>query len=284
VYKGLAGCSPEPTVRFEHDWINVIPIGDPHLGMLSWAPETGDHFDTKIACRELLTAIKELIDKMPTAERIIIGNLGDALHAQDDNARTPGHGHQLDVDTRYAHVLDQAHALFRGMVDYALTRHKHVTFRNLPGNHDPRVAAELMMWMRAVYENDPRVEIADAFRAHQYDEFGCNIIGWHHGDRNKPADLPAIMAADHDGAHTGAWGRTHEHVWHVGHVHHTTVKESPSCLVWTHNTLAGRDAYHAGKYRAKRLLRGFSYHREHGEDLIVTMPLSRVRDAIARGR
>lgn len=278
-YVGLAAAVPVPK-SCDADTLVAYPIGDPHIGQLSWAPETGDHFDVAIACRELLACIRELVDRSPPAEHAIVCNLGDALHAQDDMARTPGHGNVLDVDGRFAKVLEAAHTVFRGIADAALAKHKHVTFRNLPGNHDPRVAVELMMWLRAVYANEPRITIADAYAAHQYDRFGTNLLGWHHGDRSRKGELPAIMASDHDGGGTGWWGETTEHVWHVGHEHHTTVLETPSCFVWVHNTLAGRDAYHAGRYRAKRMLRAFTYHKEYGEDAIATVSLARVRAAL----
>lgn len=284
LYAGLADVAPAPDkARLNDDLIGVIPLGDPHLGMLAWAPETGDHFDTAIACRELLACVRELVDDMPACPRVIITNLGDALHAQDDSNRTPGHGNQLDVDGRFSKVLDACHVLFRGIVDAALAKFGHVTFRNLPGNHDPRVASEIAMWLAAVYEREPRVTIAPAFAAHQYDHFGTNLIGWHHGDRTRKTELPAIMASDHDGAGTGLWGQTSEHVWHVGHEHHTTVLETPSCLVRVHNTLAGRDQYHAGRYRAKRMLQAYAYHRLYGLHREYTVSLARVRHAIGAG-
>lgn len=284
LYKGLAGklTAPDET-SLDPDLVGVLPIGDPHIGLLSWAPETGDHQDTGIVCRELLCCVRQVIADMPACPHIIIGNLGDALHAQDDNNRTPGHGNVLDVDGRFAKVLDAAHVVFRGIVDAARAKFGRVTFRNLPGNHDPRVAVELMMWLRAVYENEPRVEIADAFAAHQYDRFGTNLLGWHHGDRTKKAELPAIMASDHDGGGTGWWGETTEHVWHVGHEHHTTQLETPSCLVHVHNTLVGRDAYHAGRYRAKRMLEAYTYHKRWGLHTSNTVSLARVRAVLAKG-
>lgn len=282
LYRGIAGTAPACTSPVRTDLVTLIPIGDPHIGMLSWRPETGDHFDTKIACRELLACIRELIADAPACEEVIIANLGDAAHAQDDTARTPGHGNQLDVDGRFAKTLDALHVLFRGIIDAALTKYARVRFRNLPGNHDPRVAAELAMWLAAVYEREPRVVIEPAYAAHQYDRFGVNLFGWHHGDRSKPADLPEIMAHDNDGAHSGWYGMTSEHVWHVGHVHHKTVKESPAAEVETHNTMAARDAYHAGKYRAKRRLQAITYHKEWGEHSRVTVSLARVRAALEK--
>lgn len=284
VYAGLAGMlEPPPAESLDPDLVAVLPIGDPHVGLLAWAPETGDHQDTGIVCRELLCCVRELIADMPACPEIIIGNLGDALHAQDATNRTPGHGNILDVDGRYPKVLDALHTVFRGIIEAARAKFGRVRFRNLPGNHDPRAAAELMFWLRAVFERDPRVDIADAYAAHQYDRFGTNLIGWHHGDRNKKGELPAVMAADHDGSGTGWWGETTEHVWHVGHEHHTTAIETPACLVHVHNTLVGRDAYHAGRYRAKRMLEAYTYHRRWGLHTTNTVSLARVRAVLAKG-
>ena len=165
LYAGLAGTAPWPEVT-NADLCTLYPLGDPHVGMLAWAPETGTHHDLAIATRELMACMRELVASAPPSERAIVCNLGDFLHAQDDSNVTPGHGNMLDVDGRFAKVLDAGHALLRGIVDAALRRHARVTVRNLPGNHDPRVAAELSMWLRAVYEHEPRVDVADAFRSH----------------------------------------------------------------------------------------------------------------------
>jgi hypothetical protein len=279
VYAGLAAPVAAPAFS-DADLVTLYPLGDPHIGMLSWAPETGDHFDAKIACRELLECVRLMVEAAPPSSHAIVCNLGDFLHAQDESARTPGHGNQLDVDGRYPKLLDMGHVLLRGIVDLTLAKHQHVTKRNLPGNHDPRVAAELMYWLRAVYEREPRVTVADAFAAHQYDRFGSCLFGWHHGDRTKASELPAIMATDR----ASDWGQTTERVWHVGHVHHLTRVETPGCVVETHRTMAGRDAWHAGRYRAQRSLQAITYHREYGEVSRVTVGLERVRHALKKGR
>ena len=275
-YAGLAGTSPPPTHATTDLLCTVYPLGDPHVGMLAWGPETGTHYDLTIATRELMACMRELVESAPASERAIIVNLGDFLHAQDDANMTPGHGNKLDVDGRFAKVLDAGHALLRGMVDAALAKHRHVTVRNLPGNHDPRVAAELAMWLRAVYEKEPRVTVADAFRSHQYDEFGANLLGWHHGDRTPGKELPAIMAVDQ----CEAWGRTRFHVWHTGHVHHESAKEYPGCDVESHGILPPGDAWHAGRYRSRRRMSAITIHREFGEIARASVGIERVHAAL----
>ena len=279
LYAGLAAAVPTPG-PVDDDLITLYPLGDPHQGLLAWAPETGENYDLEIGARELVRCVRIMVDRAPPSKRAIITNLGDFYHAQDGTNRTPTSGHQLDVDGRWPKVLDAGHAVLRAIVDAALTKHEHVTIRNLPGNHDPRVAVELMFWLRAVYEREPRVHVADAYAHIQYDHFGTNLFGWTHGDAAKPGELPAIMAADHDGSGTGLWGATSCHVWHTGHVHHLNVHESPGCIVETHRTLAARDAYHAKRYRAGRSLQAITYHRAFGYDGRVNVELARVRAAL----
>lgn len=279
VYAGLAWPIAKPK-HSDDDLIALYPLGDPHIGMLAWAPEAGEHFDLSIATRELLACVRLLVAGAPNAKRAIITNLGDFLHAQDDNNRTPGHSNPLDVDGRAAKVLDAGHALLRAIVDAALAKHEHVTIRNLPGNHDPQVAAGLAMWLRAVYEREPRVTVADAYASYQFDRFGCCLFGWAHGDGAKSEALPLLMA----NAEREAWGATTEHVWHTGHVHHLSTKEYTGCVVETHRTMAGKDHWHASKgYSAKRSLSVISYHREYGEITRNRVGLERVRNAIAKG-
>lgn len=276
MYKGLADPAPAPQ-HTDEDLIALYPLGDPHIGMLAWGPETGENFDLKIALRELLTCVRLMVASAPPARQAIVCNLGDFLHAQGDDQRTPGHGHKLDVDGRYAKVLDAGHVLLRGIVDAALERHEHVTIRNLPGNHDPQVAAELAMWLKAIYERETRVTVADAHAPYQFDRFGRCLFGWAHGDGAKAEQLPLLMA----NAQAEAWGETTEHVWHTGHVHHLSRKEFTGCVVETHRTMAGKDYWHASKgYSAKRSLQMIAYHRVYGEVTRNTVGLERVRVAI----
>jgi hypothetical protein len=277
VYKGLSPKALGPMPVCDEDLLAVYPLGDPHIGMLAWAPESGEHFDLKIATRELLTCVRLMVEGAPPAKHAIVTNLGDFLHAQDEQQRTPGHGHKLDVDGRFAKVLDAGHALLRAIVDTALTKHEHVTIRNLPGNHDPQVAAMLAMWLRAVYEREPRVTVADAFAPYQFDRFGCVLLGWAHGDGAKADALPLLMA----NAEPQNWGATTEHVWHTGHVHHLSTKEYTGCVVETHRTMAGKDHWHTSKgYSARRSLSMVSYHKVYGEMTRNRVGLERVRAAL----
>src|SRR5690606_4022565 len=54
--KGIAKPVPAPEYA-DSDLLTVIPIGDPHFGMMSWAEETGENFDLAIAEKLTVNAV-----------------------------------------------------------------------------------------------------------------------------------------------------------------------------------------------------------------------------------
>jgi hypothetical protein len=259
------------------DQIAQYNLGDPHVGLLAWAPEVGESFDLKIAERELCECFRLLVERAPPTERAIVTNLGDFWHAQNSAQTTPRGGNKLDVDGRKGKVGKVGLAICRTVIDAALEKHEFVDFRCVPGNHDPDEAFWLPEVMRAEYRHEPRVTVHDAFNPYQFERFGNCLFGWCHGDGAKVEALGEIMSVDA----RQDWGLTEHHYWNVGHVHHNTVKELRGCTVETHNTLAGRDAWHhhAG-YRSKRMLKVQVYHKQWGLDSVAVVGVERVRAAL----
>lgn len=267
-----------PVYQYEPDLITLYPIGDPHIGMLAWGHEVGGiSFDLKIAQAELQECMRQLVARSPDSERAIVTNLGDFFHAENDKQVTPQHGNKVDVDGRAGKVARVGLAILQTVIDTALTKHGHVTVRNIPGNHDPNASLWIPIYLGAYYRDEPRVTIEDAVNPYQYDRFGKNLFGWAHGDGCKIDDLPSIMAADVP----KLWGETEHHVVHSGHVHHWQEKEFRACVVYTHRTLAPKDAWHnLNGYRSGQALKSLTYHREYGLDSIAIVGIERVRAAL----
>jgi hypothetical protein len=264
--------------KVDEDLLVVYPLGDPHIGLLAWANEVGEHFDLRIAERELAECMRQLVARSPAAEEAIVCNLGDFWHAQDDNQRTPRAGHKLDVDGRSGKVGRVGLALFKTLIDAALTKHARVKVRSIPGNHDPQATFWLPEYCRAAYSCDPRVTVEDAFNPYQYDAFGNVLLGWAHGDGAKLTALGEIMATDVP----ELWGAAAYRYWNTGHVHHWAQLELRGCVVDTHRTLAGRDAWtHHSGYRSGRALKAIAYHRDYGLESIAVVGVERVRAALA---
>lgn len=259
--KGLAPIVPPPSTS-DADLLAVYPIGDHHHGMKADPDETGDAYDCKIATRRLTAAVDHLSATAPPCREALLLNLGDYFHANDSSNQTPASGNLMDVDTRFGQVFDTgAMALIRCVLRL-LEKHETVHVWNMRGNHDPDAAQALAVAMAFYFHDEPRVKVDRGTSLYKFIRFGNNLIASHHGHGAKQADLPLLMAVDRK----DDWAATEHRVWHVGHFHHKSMKEHPGCDVEVHRTLAGTDAWHAGKgYRSKRDMQVIIYHRELGE-------------------
>ena len=252
-----------PAATLDH-LLTLYPVGDHHLGMLSWRHETGDSYDLDIGERLLTEAMAHLVAVSPASEEAVIAFLGDFLHYDSFEAVTPANRNLLDADGRYPKVFAAGLRLMRRAIETAAARHGRVHVVVEIGNHDPSSAIVLMISLANIYENDPRITIDTSPRHFHYYEFGKVALGFHHGHGRaaKAEQLPGIMAADR----CEMWGRTRYRYWHTGHVHHTTVKDHAGCTTESHRILPPADAYAAHEgYRAPRDMKAIVYHRDYGE-------------------
>jgi hypothetical protein len=273
-YRGLAAVTaPPPFV--ERQWLSSYLLGDAHLGMLAWAPETGQHHDLSIAVRDLETAFRLLVEGAPRSHTGMLVNVGDYFHAQDDQQRTPGHGNKLDVDGRRAKVFRGGIDIMRVMISILLTRHQKVLVDNLPGNHDPDMAFMIAELLRQIFSNEPRVEIREALAPYHALEFGQNMILTAHGDGAARKDMPGLAAA----RFPEMWGRTRYRRAFTGHRHHEAVQEYPGMTVETVNILSPGDYWHKWKgYDAAQFLSCISCHEEYGFKARNMIGICEVRD------
>jgi hypothetical protein len=241
----------------------VYPIGDAHIGMRAWGEETqGDDWDMTEAVRVQCGAMAALVELAPAAECGVIINLGDWLHADNMEGMTSRSGHVMDLDGRYAKMIDVGMMVMRQCIASALKKHKSVRVINVVGNHDDTGALWMSVALRHTYEKEPRVIIDKAPSAFHYIEHGRCLVGTHHGHTCKTDRLPGVMAADQ----AEAWGRTKHRYWYLGHVHHQSVKEFAGVTVESFNTLTAKDAWSAfGGYRAQQNMKCIVLHSEFGE-------------------
>mgnify|MGYP000606145515 FL=1 len=258
--QGLAPLTKPPTNC--EDLLAVIPMGDPHFGLLAWAEECGEAFDTLIARKLTLGAVDRLMASTPAAKTAIILPLGDVFHANDQTNTTPGHKHQLDVDSRFVKVLGIGIETYRHCILRALEKHEKVIVRFVAGNHDPQAIWALSFTIAAYFANEPRVEVDLSPSKFWFYKFGKVLIGATHGDTVKHEGLLGVMAADRP----EDWGATKHRYFYTGHIHHNSVREFPGLMCESFRTLAAKDAYAAGHgYRAGRDMVAIIHHKDHGE-------------------
>jgi hypothetical protein len=128
----------------------------------------------------------EVIYAAPKARELLIANLGDWYHANDQRNVTPKSKHQLDVDGRWFKVLRTGVRLFIDIIEVGLRRHDRVEVVNIPGNHDPEAAASLALALSCFYSRNKRVKIAFPADIY-YRQFGATLLGCAHGDKAPPS-------------------------------------------------------------------------------------------------
>lgn len=249
-----------PPQYADEDLMAVYILGDPHLGLQTWAEECGENFDLQIAEHELVTAFRHLVGVAPPAKRAAILNLGDFLHFDNESISTTK-GTRQDGDTRWPKVMRASIRSTRTMTDLALGKHQDVDDFIIPGNHDKHSAYATALAVEQFYANEPRVTVDTSPDPFKWIEFGKVLIMACHGEEAKAERLMGVMATDRP----EAWGRTLYRYIHTGHVHHSSMKELPGCIHETFPTLAPKDRYHHGAgYRAQQTMCVDTYHREFG--------------------
>tara|TARA_R100000951_G_scaffold45720_2_gene38838 strand:- start:334 stop:1530 length:1197 start_codon:yes stop_codon:yes gene_type:complete len=268
--------TPAPTAPLEDDLMINIPIGDAHIGMLSWEEETNDKYDLKIAKDLHCRAIDMLIHQTPAAKHCTIIDLGDFMHSDNLEGKTARSGNVLDMDSRYHKVVRVAIRIVLHYIQAALNKFEHVTFRPEIGNHNDVGSLWMQEMLAVVFANEPRVTIGNSAGNVFYWQHGDCYFMSHHGHQIKGDRLYQIFAKQIMDEHIA----TRHRKIYMGHVHHKSVTENAICEMETYRTLAGKDAYAAGGgYSAGRSITAETWHKKYGEVSKVNVTVQMLEDA-----
>jgi hypothetical protein len=290
-FRGCAGVSTPPVVLvFDDasarrnaeaaDLMNVFALGDPHIGALADADETGTDNDLKIATRDNDMFLDHMVEIAPIAALAYLLLIGDNSHADDNKQVTPGHGHKVDVDSRAHKIFRTGVRLWSRAVQRLLLGHEKVIVDIRRGNHDPITAFFLAESIRAMFANDPRVEVLDNVKEHNYYLFGGVLLCTTHGHRTKPEGLAEVMIADEPELALMATAERH---WITGHVHSRNAMDFRTCSWESLRTIFPGDEWsRASGYRSFRGSVVITYHKLDGEVMRQPISLARARHAAER--
>jgi hypothetical protein len=231
---------------------SVIPVGDPHIGLRTWAKEVGTDWDVPIAKRVFEKVFQRLLARAPDTEEAVLINTGDFFHADNVAGETSRSKNKLDLDGRAAYWLDAGVTVLRMLIDACLKKYKKVHFYNVPGNHDDILGLALGVFSKNIYDHNPRLIVHGGENPFQYFRKGNVLLGFAHGHTCKLASLPGKMADDQ----SELWGQTTYRHWFTGHVHHNQFvqfKEHSGATVESVGIIPPKDAYaHGAGYGAGR--------------------------------
>ena len=253
---------PAPKASGDDKLATLYTLTDCHVGMLAWAKEGGQDWDLSIAEATLVGCFAEMVRASPASKIGFVNQLGDFLHYDSAVAPvTPQNGHILDSDGRFSKMVSTAVRVLRQVINLALAKHQLVVVLLAEGNHDMASSVWLRVMFRALYENDPRVQVIDSELPYYVYQHGKTMLAFHHGHLKKNDQLPILFAAQF----AQMWGSTTKRYCHTGHRHHVEEKEHSGMTVTQHPTLAARDAYAArGGWIAERHVTSITYHSEFG--------------------
>lgn len=224
---------------------------DLHWGKLAWAEETGDNYDTKIARERFFGAIDTLIARASSfdIDRVVfpIGNdffNSDYAHPYSRTTK----GTPQEEDLRWQKTFREGRKLLVEGID-KLRAIAPVDVVVVPGNHDYERSFYLGDSLEGWYNNVDDVTINNLASARKYYQYGQCLIGYTHGDNEKVADLPMLMAVECP----NEWATSNYREFHLGHFHskkeikYQSSKETAGVVLRWMRSLSGTDSWHAKK-------------------------------------
>jgi len=223
-----------------------VDIFDPHFGKLCWSDEVRKNYDLKIAAAEYGAAVTGLLHRTKGFDisRIVYPVGNDFFHADNINNTTTA-GTTQDVDGRWQKsFVNGRKAVIAAILE--LREIAPVDILMIPGNHDTERVFYLGEVLAGWMSRTPGVTVNNKPTFRKYYHFGKNLIGYTHGNCEKPANLPLIMATEEP----VAWSHTKFREFHTGHIHHKrtmnffTAQEFNSIRVRSLSSLTPADAWH----------------------------------------
>ena len=270
-YEPAAEPAPAP-VFVADDLLTLVPANDWHINLLTWARETGQNWDLKIAEPTIGNAIEDAINRSPPAGKAIVLGGGDLVHADTNDNRTAMSGNVLEADGRHQKGLEVAQRLMVRTIDAAVRQNGEVLVRILKGNHDEYSSVAIAYFLAAWYRNEPRVTVDVDASLFFWHRFGKVMLGATHGHTVKLKDMASIMAH----RRAADWGATKFRYVHGFHIHHQSkfATEGGGVISESHQAPIPQDAWHYGAgFLSGRSVQTIQYHRDFGE-------VGRVRVAI----
>ena len=129
------------------------------------------------------------------------------------------------------------------------------------GNHDFERMFYAGEFLRAYFLNNTSVAVDNGFDTRKYYSYAVNMIMYTHGDKEKPAEMPLIMATEQPMMFANAKFRE----VHCGHLHKEMVNEYRGVKVRFIPSICKNDSWHKSMgYEAKRTAQAHIWNKSKG--------------------
>ena len=240
-----------PAFKAKYDTYNnilaLINISDAHIDKLTLVTETG--YGSSID--DNVKIFRQKFDEMLTTasafepELIVFPVNGDLFNT-NDSRNTTKKGTPQDTAVKHHDAFKIGLRLIRECIDKASLVSK-VFVPVIRGNHDEDAIYYLGTALEAIYDSHPNVEIESSRMSRKYLKYGQNLLGFAHGDMEKPDQLPLIMAEEQK----YAWADSTYRQWFLGDKHHSQEyimrrgKDFIGCKVSYLRSITSTDCWHS---------------------------------------
>jgi hypothetical protein len=237
---GSKGDTDLQIVKNESPHILEINIFDLHFGKLAY------DYDTNVAKKRFIKALEVLVNRASNfhIERIVFP-VGNDFFNSDSLRNETTKGTAQDEHLLWHQTVKLGRQLIVEGIEY-LNQFAPVDVIVVQGNHDWERSFYLGEMLEAYYNKNENVSINNDWTPRKYYKYGNCLIGYTHGNNEKVADLPLIMAQEN----SKDWSNTKYREFHLGHLHHKreikykSTQEYKGIVIRYMRSLSGDDLWH----------------------------------------
>jgi hypothetical protein len=257
IIKSLKEYSPKVEKKYKavvDPVVYEVSLPDIHYGKLDG--QTLDESE-----EDYMNTVKELMHKASglSIDRILLPIGNDGMNSEGYSRATTKGTSQHDSAGWQETFVGYCNLMVRAINLLAQTAPVDVIV--IQGNHDYERMFYSGEFLRAFFLNDERVTVDNNYNSRKYYEYGTNMIMFTHGDKEKPANMPLIMATEEP----MMFSRTTHREVHCGHVHKEMVNEYRGIKVRFIPSICGNDEWHKMMgYEAKRTGQAHIWNKKRG--------------------
>ena len=251
--------SYSPKVEKDYNTVQDPVVYEISLPDIHYGKYTGQTLDE--AEEEYMNTVKDLLSKAEglDIEKILLPIGNDGMNSEGYSRATTKGTPQQDSAEWQETFVGYCNLMVRAINYLANTAPVDVVV--VQGNHDYERMFYAGEYLRAFFKNDDRVDVDNNFDSRKYYKYGVNLIMFTHGDKEKPAEMPLIMATEQP----MLFAQSKFREVHCGHKHKEQVDEYRGIKVRFIPSICGNDAWHKMMgYEAKRTGQAHIWSKERG--------------------
>ena len=245
-----------------------VNLCDLHFAKLCWHGDCGSDYDHKIARDNVANIMSRVYVELSTKklDYILFVWSNDYFNSDTIDNKTTAFTQQ-DVDCRWQKMFNTGVEILISTIDLLSSLAPVKTFYTR-SNHDTQTGYHALKYLEAWYRKNDSVEIDIDAYPRKYILYGKNLIGFTHGDKEKPVRLASLMPLEVP----QLWAQSKFREMHTGHLHSEHMIEEVNGVITRRiSSPTALDTWHieSGYIGAIRKIQTFIYDDEDGLEQII---------------